>query len=92
MKLFKFKKEPLFAELWDVCLHNLLYNKNKYVSEIMDLFKKNNINKKSKLLDTSAGGGFIALYLRQKGYDIDCMDLMDDEIQVFKKKGKKIKN
>jgi len=57
MKLFKFKKEPVYADLWDVCLHNLLYNKDKYVSEIINLFKKVNINKKSKLLDTSAGGG-----------------------------------
>ncbi len=89
MKL-KFKKEPLFAELWDACLYNLLYNTKKYTNEIINLFKKNKITKKSKIIDTSAGTGFPALELTKKGYNIDCMDASDDEIKVFSQKAKKL--
>jgi len=88
MKL-KFKKKPLFAELWNACLYNLLYDSKKYTSEIINLFKKNKITKKSKIIDTCAGTGFPALELTKKGYKIDCMDSSEDEIQVFKRKAKK---
>ncbi|MBU2576691.1 MAG: methyltransferase domain-containing protein [Nanoarchaeota archaeon] len=90
MKL-KFKKEPRFAELWDACLYNLLYDTKKYVNEILKLFKKNKISKKSKIIDVSVGTGFPALELTKKGYKIDCMDSMQDEINVFSRKAKKKK-
>jgi glycine/sarcosine N-methyltransferase len=84
----KFGKEPLFAELWDACLYNLLYDSKKYVKEVSKLFNKNKITKKSKIIDTSAGTGFPALELIEQGYELDCMDAMDDEIKVFNKKAK----
>jgi SAM-dependent methyltransferase len=90
MKTLKFDKEPEFADLWDLCLYNLLYNERNYTQEIIDLFKKIKIFKSSKILDSSAGTGFIALHLRKKGYDVNCMDPMEDEIRVFKKKAKKM--
>ena len=85
-----FNKEPEFADLWDACLYKLLYNYKKHTSEIIDLFKKINISKKSLILDSSAGTGFIALHLRKKGYKVDCMDPMDDEVRVFKRKAREI--
>ena len=91
MKILKFGKEPLFAELWDACLYNLLYDSKKYVNEIINLFKKNKITKKSKIIDVCAGTGFPALELIRKGYKIDCMDASNDEIKVFSKKVKKQK-
>jgi len=90
MKTIKFDKEPQYADLWDACLYNFLYDKKKYLSEVISLFKKIAISKKSLILDSSAGTGFIALYLRKKGYSVNCMDPMDDEISVFKRKAKKL--
>lgn len=89
MKL-KFRKEPEYADLWDACLYNLLYNEKEYTAEVQSLFKKVKISKKSKLLDSSAGTGFIALHLRKKGFNINCMDPLDDEIRVFKRKARKM--
>ena len=54
------------------------------------MFKKIGITKNSKILDSSAGTGFIALHLREHGYNVECMDLMEDEIRVFKRKAKKL--
>ena len=59
-----------------------------HVIELENLFKKNKIKKNSKIIDLSAGTGFPALELIEKGYTIDCMDAMDDEIAVFTKKAK----
>jgi len=90
MKTLYFKTEPTFAELWDACLYNLLYNEKEYTKEILDVFNSLGINTTSKIIDTSAGTGFIALHLREKGFDIDCMDLMQDEIDVFQRKAKQM--
>ena len=88
MKTLQFSSEPEFAELWDFCVHNLLYNKDTYVREVIDLFNSINISDKSRILDTCAGTGFISLYLREKGFDVDCADLMLDEIKVFQKRAR----
>ncbi len=85
-----FKKEPEFADLWDACLYKLLYNCKEHTLEIINLFKKIKISKKSSILDSSAGTGFIALHLREKAYKIECMDPMDDEVRVFKRKARKL--
>jgi glycine/sarcosine N-methyltransferase len=60
-----------------------------YVSELKDLFDQTKITKQSHIIDVSAGTGFPALELIELGYNIDCMDAMDDEIAVFTKKAKK---
>ena len=88
MKL-KFEKEPEFPELWDACLYNLLYDSKKHTEEIQELFVENGISKNSKIIDVSAGTGFPAIELTEKGYAIDCMDASEDEIKVFNKKAKK---
>jgi len=79
---------PSFAKLWDKCLYNLLYDSKSHIKELINLFKENRIKKSSKIIDTSAGTGFPALELTEKGYKIDCMDAMDDEIKVFHSKAK----
>lgn len=91
MKELRFDKDPEYADLWDACLYNFLYNPSKYTKEIINLFNELNISNKSKILDSSAGTGFISLHLRESGYEIECMDPMDDEIRVFKRKAKKLK-
>ena len=88
MKTLQFKK-PEYADLWDACLH-FLYNKDSYVKEVSDLFSSIGINWHSRILDTCAGTGFISIYLRQKGFNVDCMDLMPDEIRVFKRNASKL--
>ena len=88
LKTLKFEKEPEYPDLWDAIVYNMLYDKNKYIKEVLQIFKKIGITKKSRILDSSAGTGFISLHLRKLGYNIECMDLMDDEIRVFKRKAK----
>ena len=89
MKTFIYDKKPNISELWDDCIYNLIYDTEKYVSEIEYLFKDLGINKKSKIIDVSVGSGFPVLELTKKGYFIDCMDISEDAIKVFDKKAKK---
>ncbi len=84
----KFDSEPEFADLWDACVHNLLYDRQKYVGEILSLFGERGIDNSSRILDSCAGTGFISLYLRENEFNVDCMDLMEDQIRVFKKRAK----
>jgi SAM-dependent methyltransferase len=88
IKMIKFDQEPSYAKLWDACVYNLLYKKDEHIQEIESLFSRLEINKNSRILDSSAGGGFPAIHLRADGYDVDCMDLMQDEIDVFQEKAK----
>lgn len=86
IKVFKFDKKPSFAKLWDMCLYNLMYNISKYTSEIEKFMKRESINKKSKIIDLSAGSGFLSLELAEKGYSVQCMDASDDMLSEFKNK------
>lgn len=86
-----FTQEPEFADLWDACLYNLLYNEKEYTKEIESVFREYGITKDSKILDSSAGTGFIALHLRELGYTLECMDPWDDEIRVFQRKAAQMK-
>lgn len=86
MKTFHYTKEPTFAELWDKCVYELLYNIKDFTDDIENLFVSIGINKSSKIIDVSAGGGFPALDLILKGYKIDCIDASEDEIELFNKK------
>lgn len=86
MKTFNFDHEPTFAELWDVCVYNLLYEIAEYKKDIENLFLKLGISKTSKILDVSAGGGFPGIELIKDGYDIACVDGFDDEVALFNKK------
>jgi ubiquinone/menaquinone biosynthesis C-methylase UbiE len=91
MKTFIYKKKPNVSELWDDCIYSLVYNTKKYVQDIEALFKKLNISKNSKILDSSAGSGFPAFELTQKGYNLSCMDFSKEAIGVFNKKAKQKK-
>jgi SAM-dependent methyltransferase len=83
MDTIRFENEPSFAELWNVCLYNFLYNIEDYKKDIEELFSQIGITKESKILDVSAGGGFPAIDLIKDGYQIDCLDISDDEIKLF---------
>lgn len=89
MKIFNFKNKPAFAELWDKCVYNLLYNIEDYLKDIENMFASKGINKQSKIIDVSAGGGFPSLDLIEQGYEIDCFDASDDEVELFNKKSRK---
>lgn len=90
MMIKVFSQEPSFAELWDACVHSLLYSTSLYTDEVQKLLSSYGFSKKAKILDASAGTGFISLYLRAKGYSVDCLDLMKDQIDVFKINAKKL--
>lgn len=74
------KENPSLDEVWDLCVRNFLYDQEKYVSEIVALFEKIGITRKSRIADISAGGGFPAINLTQLGYNIDCFDAFSSEL------------
>ncbi len=88
MKTFVYDHTPNVSELWDDCLYNLVYDPQKYVGDLEDLFKKLGVHKSSKILDSSAGSGFPALELKQKGYSVECMDFSEQAIEVFERKAR----
>lgn len=90
MNVIKFENEPSFAELWNVCVYDFLYNIENYKKDIEELFSKIGISKESKILDVSAGGGFPAIELIKDGYQIDCLDIDDDEIKLFNQRADKL--
>ena len=90
MDTIKFDNEPSFAELWNVCLYNFLYDIDDYKKDIGELFSKIGISKESKILDVSAGGGFPAIDLIKDGYKIDCLDISGDEIKLFNQRADKL--
>lgn len=85
-QFFVFDKEPSFAQLWDKCVYNLLYDIDKYKQEIKNIFTKLRITKQSKIIDVSAGGGFPSLDLAKDGYDFTCVDGFQDQVDLFNKK------
>jgi len=77
------EKEPEFPELWKLCEYNLLYNIDDYLSEMLSLFNKLNITKKSNILDTCVGPGFFIKELLQKGYNVKTADKSKRMISSF---------
>ena len=88
LQTLKFTQEPTFAELWDACVHHLLYKVTSYTKELETFLRKKSITKESRIIDVSSGGGFPALQLLQDGYQVDCMDAFQDEVELFQKKAK----
>ncbi len=88
-KIFTFDKEPDFAQLWDKCVYGLLYNMEEYKKDLEKLFVQLEITKDSKIIDVAAGGGFPSLDLIKDGYDIECTDGWQDEVDVFNAKAEK---
>lgn len=90
MKTFKFNHEPSYAELWDRCVYELLYDPEIFVTEFCSLLEKYGVTKDSEILDSCAGSGFPSLDMIRKGYsNLICVDLSDDQIELFKKKAQK---
>jgi SAM-dependent methyltransferase len=81
-----FKKQPTFAELWDACVYQLLYNISDYKQDIEKLFAQLDVTKDSAIIDVAAGGGFPALDLVKDGYNFICTDGSPDEVDLFNEK------
>ena len=86
-ELLEIHAKPTLDEVWDLCVRNFLYNQRRYVEEIVVLFEKIGITKKSRIADVSAGGGFPAINLTKLGYKVDCFDGFANEL--FNKNAKK---
>jgi cysteine desulfurase/selenocysteine lyase len=75
---------PSFAELWRLTEYKLLYDSKAYFEEIENLFEKIGITKKSALLDTCVGPGFLATELLQKGYNLSTADKNPNMVTPFR--------
>lgn len=83
MKTFAFDHEPSFAELWEVCVYNLMYDVARYCDDIEKMFAYIGITNTSRIIDVAGGGGFPALDLAARGFTIDCIDGFSDEVVLF---------
>lgn len=88
MKTFVFDREPSFAELWEVCVYNLMYDVGEYCNDIEKIFSGIGISKTSKIIDVASGSGFPALDLVPRGFVIDCADGAPDEVALFNQRAK----
>ena len=68
------ESEPTLPELWRLCEYKLLYNSEEYVDEIEELFKNIGLGKKSKIIDTCTGHGFLSTELLERGYNLTTSD------------------
>ncbi len=85
--LGKFDTMPEFADLWDKCVYEMMYDPKKYVEQFCVMLEKYGIGKNSSILDTAAGSGLPALDMCELGYKaITCVDASDDQIKLFAKK------
>ncbi len=83
----EFSKEPRFADLWDKCVYNLLYDPEKFTEEFSQLLAEYGVDKSSKILDTCAGSGFPALDMYKNGYsEVFVVDGFDDAVALFNEK------
>ena len=66
---------------------------NKKMGKIvLDIFKENNISKKSKILDLGAGTGFVTEAIVEEGYkNLTLLDISKNEVEIAKTK-KSLKN
>lgn len=89
MKTFNFNHNPTFAELWDVCVYNLLYKIEDYKIDVEKLFSKIGVTKESNIIDVSSGSGFPSLELLEDGYKVTCVDGFIDEVELFNEKARR---
>ncbi len=88
--LRSFSKKPSFAELWDTAV-DCLYNPSTYTQEFVSFLKEHQITQDSKIADVAAGAGFPALLMREQGFNVDCFDIAQDQVILFKENAKKQK-
>lgn len=74
---------PTFSEIWKLNEYNLLYNVEQHVEEVEGLFNKIKIDKKSKILDSCVGPGFMTTELIEKGYTIFSNDRDKNNVEPF---------
>lgn len=79
-KLLEIKNSATLDEIWDLCVRNVFYDKEKYINRLLKMFDGLGINTTSKIADLSAGGGFPAQDLIKLGYNVDCFDGFADEL------------
>ena len=80
------KRIPSLPKFWDWCLEHLLTNPTRHLKEIMALFRRIGVTKKSKMLDVSVGTGFLAIDLLGLGYDLATADYSPGMLRVFREK------
>lgn len=81
-----FDHQPTFAELWEMCIYKFLYDEQTYCDELENILSERGLSKDSQILDVSAGGGFPALELIERGYQIDSADGFADEVELYNKR------
>lgn len=89
LPIFKFDRNPDYASLWEACVYTV-YNENVFANDLEKLFLKIGIDKASKIIDSAAGSGFPAIELFKRGYNLQCMDKMQDEVSAFNRRTKKL--
>ena len=83
-----FSHQPSFAELWEMCVYEFLYNEKAYCNDMERLLSESGITRDSRILDLSAGGGFPALGLLEKGYRVESADGFADEVELYNTRAK----
>ena len=74
IELREIHENPTLDEVWDLCVRNFLYDPQKYVGEVENIFNEAGIDRNSRIADVSAGGGFPSIELIRQGYNVDCFD------------------
>ena len=87
--VFKFDRKPDFASLWEACVYTI-YDEKAFARDLEGLFSSIGIDKNSKIVDSAAGSGFPAIELFRRGYNIECIDKMQDETSAFNERTKRL--
>jgi SAM-dependent methyltransferase len=80
------EKSPTFSEIWGLNEYNLLYDADDHLEDILNIFSKIKITKKSKILDSCVGPGFMTTELIERGYPIMSNDRNKENVKPFIKK------
>lgn len=71
------------AKNWNAAL-TILYNREEYINEFISIISKYGINKKSNILDSSVGTGFLSLDLMKMGYRVVMNDSSGKMLRLLK--------
>lgn len=77
------------VRFWDTALE-IIYNRQKLVSEFKKIIKEHGIKKKSNILDVSVGTGFLALDIKKDGYQIDINDTSEKMLRLLQTNAKSL--
>jgi ubiquinone/menaquinone biosynthesis C-methylase UbiE len=80
-----FKQNPTFAELWEAATRQM-HKPRIQTLELMRLLRINGLKKETCIIaDVAAGSGINAIPLRKNGFWVECFDISDDQIKLFRK-------